>query len=83
MLLGLEDCTMIKLSLLVFFIAISSSLQSFEPNWESLDSRPVPDWYEEAKIGIFIHWGVFSVPSFGTEWFWYRWKGGKNNFSVF
>ena len=32
-------------------------------------------WYDEAKFGIFIHWGVYSVTSFGSEWFWYRWKG--------
>ena len=42
----------------------------YEPNWVSLDSRPLPAWYDDAKIGIFIHWGVFSVPSFGSEWFW-------------
>lgn len=32
----------------------------YEPNWESIDSRPLPDWYDEAKVGIFIHWGVFA-----------------------
>ena len=31
--------------------------------------------YDEAKFGIFMHWGVYSVPSFFSEWFWYRWKG--------
>lgn len=46
----------------------------YQPNWESLDSRPLPNWYDEAKFGIFIHWGVFSVPSFGSEWFWNRWQ---------
>ena len=35
----------------------------YEPNWKSLDSRPLPSWYDEAKIGIFIHWGVFSGKS--------------------
>lgn len=45
------------------------------PTWDSLDKRPLPKWYDEAKIGIFIHWGVFSVPSFGSEWFWMEWKG--------
>ncbi|XP_059164216.1 alpha-L-fucosidase-like [Physella acuta] len=49
----------------------------YEPNWDSLDSRPLPDWYDEGKIGIFIHWGVFSVPSFSSEWFWYHWQGPK------
>ena len=37
--------------------------QAFEPNWESLDSRPNPDWFDHDKIGIFIHWSVFSVPA--------------------
>ncbi|XP_050462733.1 alpha-L-fucosidase isoform X2 [Cataglyphis hispanica] len=46
----------------------------FVPTWSSLDSRPLPSWYDEAKFGIFIHWGVFSVPSFGSEWFWNNWK---------
>lgn len=47
----------------------------YQPNWQSLDTRPLPKWYDEAKIGIFIHWGVFSVPSFVSEWFWWNWKG--------
>ncbi|CAH1777645.1 unnamed protein product [Owenia fusiformis] len=47
----------------------------YEPTWESIDSRPLPTWYDEAKFGIFIHWGVFSVPSFANEWFWKNWIG--------
>lgn len=43
---------------------------SYEPTWGSLDARPLPAWFDEAKFGVFIHWGVFSVPSFGSEWFW-------------
>ena len=46
------------------------------PTWESLDSRPLPTWYDEAKVGIFVHWGVFSVPSFSNEWFVYSWLNG-------
>ena len=34
--------------------------KKYEPNWKSIDSRPLPAWYDEGKIGIFIHWGVFS-----------------------
>ncbi len=37
--------------------------QTYEPTWESLDSRPIPPWFEDAKFGIFIHWGVYSVPA--------------------
>jgi Alpha-L-fucosidase len=49
----------------------------YRPNWDSLDLRPLPGWYDEAKVGIFLHWGVYSVPSFGSEWFWKYWKGKK------
>lgn len=52
------------------------------PEWGSLDKRPVPAWFAEAKFGVFIHWGVYSVPSFApnrgdvysryAEWYWHR-----------
>lgn len=35
----------------------------YEPQWESLDSRPNPGWFDDDKIGIFLHWSVFSVPA--------------------
>jgi alpha-L-fucosidase len=41
----------------------------FQPDWDSLATYRVPDWYRDAKFGIFIHWGVFSVPAFGSEWY--------------
>ena len=50
-------------------------LKHFQSSWPSLDHRVIPDWYEDAKIGIFIHWGVYSAPAFGGEWFLYKWKG--------
>lgn len=56
-------------------ICESCENSSFKPTWDSLDSRKLPQWYDDAKFGIFIHWGVFSVPSFGSEWFWKHWKG--------
>ncbi len=49
---------------------------AWEANWKSLDSRPLPTWFDQAKFGIFIHWGVFSVPAYANEWFWYHWKTG-------
>ena len=50
---------------------------AYEPRWESLDKRPCPDWFIDAKFGIFIHWGLYSVPSWGApkqyaEWYWNR-----------
>ena len=47
----------------------------YTPDWSSLDTRPLPNWYDDGKFGIFIHWGVFSVPAYGSEWFWWYWKG--------
>ena len=41
----------------------------FQPNWESLKNYRIPDWYQEDKFGIFIHWGVYSVPAFTSEWY--------------
>ena len=41
----------------------------FRPDWESLTKYEVPEWYKDAKFGIFIHWGAYSVPAFGNEWY--------------
>lgn len=41
----------------------------YKDTWESLQQYSVPKWYEEMKFGIFIHWGVYSVPAFGSEWY--------------
>jgi len=41
----------------------------FQPAWESLENYTVPEWYLDAKFGIFIHWGVYSVPAFDNEWY--------------
>ncbi len=41
----------------------------FKDTWESLSQYTVPQWYRNAKFGIFIHWGVYSVPAFGSEWY--------------
>lgn len=41
----------------------------YKDTWESLGDYPEPSWYKKAKFGIFIHWGVYSVPAFGNEWY--------------
>ncbi|OWF35293.1 alpha-L-fucosidase-like isoform X2 [Mizuhopecten yessoensis] len=69
----------IKLFVFVTLALFSLSVcTKYQPTWESLDTRPIPGWYDDVKLGIFIHWGVFSVPSFKSEWFWWYWKGTKN-----
>ena len=47
----------------------SQTAAPFEPTWESLKRYTVPEWYIDAKFGIFIHWGVYAVPAFGNEWY--------------
>lgn len=41
----------------------------FKNTWESLHAYHIPSWYQDAKFGIFIHWGLYSVPAFSSEWY--------------
>lgn len=41
----------------------------FQPTWDSLKTYTVPDWYQDAKFGIFLHWGPYCVPAFRNEWY--------------
>jgi alpha-L-fucosidase len=58
-----------RFSTLIFFLVFSTRLtaQNYQPTWESLDARPVPPWFKDAKFGIFIHWGVYSVPGWSSK----------------
>ena len=40
----------------------------YSPEWDSLDRRPTPSWWREAKFGISMHWGVYSVPAFSIPY---------------
>ncbi|MFI0448892.1 alpha-L-fucosidase [Actinomadura sp. 6N118] len=43
---------------------------SYTPTWPSVDQHPAaPEWFQDAKFGIYYHWGVFSVPAFANEWY--------------
>lgn len=60
--------------------AQESQPMRYEANWESLDSRPMPQWYLDAKFGILVHWGLYSVPAFSpkglyAEWYWHGLSG--------
>jgi alpha-L-fucosidase len=48
-------------------LTFGAAAQNYQPTWESLESRPVPQWFRDAKFGIFIHWGVYSVPGWSTK----------------
>ena len=72
---------LISVILLAGLVQINAQ-KVYQPTWESIDSRPVPGWFEDAKFGIFIHWGLYAVPSWGptdgkvyekyAEWYWAR-----------
>jgi Alpha-L-fucosidase len=58
------------LFLMIIGITYSASAQRFQPNFESLEkSNPVPEWFKDAKFGIYFHWGVYSDPAYGNEWY--------------
>jgi alpha-L-fucosidase len=64
--------------------ALNAQTAKYEPNWNSLDARPAPEWYLDAKFGIFIHWGVYSVPAYSSpeeyaEWYWYSLRADPGN----
>ena len=41
--------------------------QHYEPTLESVRRHPLPDWYQNAKLGIFVHWGLYSVPGWAAS----------------
>ena len=66
--------------LLSFCVVAPAMAQVYQPTWESLDKRPVPQWYQDAKFGIFIHWGVYSVPGFRSKGEYAEWyQNGLNS----
>ena len=52
----------ISIVLVSILYIINTNAIHYEPNWPSLDSRPLPTWYDEAKVGIFMHFGPYAVP---------------------
>ena len=46
---------------------MTSSTTRYEPTWESVGSHPLPEWYDDAKLGVFLHWGLYSVPGWAPQ----------------
>jgi alpha-L-fucosidase len=81
-----------KLSFIVFLLICLSNLSSiiaqgpYKPTWESLDGHKMPQWYDDSKIGLSMHWGVYSVPAWAprekgisyAEWYGRRMKEKGN-----
>ncbi len=51
----------------LFLYCTMAFAQTYQPDWKSLDSRPTPEWWLDAKFGVFIHWGVYSVPGYTAK----------------
>ncbi len=76
---------------ILLFFTKTHSQPPYQATWESLNTRPIPTWFTNAKFGIFIHWGLYSVPSWATnsnadgfgsnysEWYWERLNNTKLN----
>ncbi len=72
---------------LVALVAFPLLAQTYTADWASLDKRPTPPWFQEAKFGIFIHFGVYAVPAFApvgvkgqtpySEWYWNSLEEGR------
>ena len=70
-----------------------AAAQPYQPNWASLNQRKIPGWFHQDKFGIFIHWGLYAVPSYApvipnsgysyAEWYWYRLREKQKDFSAF
>ena len=64
-----------RFSSAVFVLAFSAAIfaraeDAFQPTWESLrQHNPAPEWFRDAKFGIYFHWGVYCVPAYGDEWY--------------
>ena len=60
-------------------LLICLTAQTYQPTWSSLDQRPTPQWFKDVKFGIFIHWGVYSVPGWSTKGQYAEWyQNGLN-----
>ena len=75
-------------SLLLCLALSGLAAQNYQPTWDSVDKRPTPAWFTDAKFGIFIHWGVYSVPAYApvipgklayAEWYWNAMTRGRND----
>ncbi len=72
-----------------YSLSLQAQTKQYQSTWEAIDSRPIPAWYSDAKFGIFIHWGVYSVPSYApvqvkgetpyAEWYWHSLEEGKKH----
>ena len=77
-----KNLTVLVVSLFIFLTACESRKQivsKYDPNWESLKQHVNPEWFQDAKFGIYCHWGPYSVPAYETEWYSHWMYVNENN----
>ena len=76
----------VSLFTIAMLLGVSSLFaQKYTADWASLNKRGIPAWFNESKFGIFIHWGVYAVPSYAvvgpggySEWYWWQLNGATD-----
>jgi alpha-L-fucosidase len=82
------------LTICLLSLSLSSVVaQKYQPNWSSLNTRKIPEWFHNDKFGIFIHWGTYAVPAYApvipnsgnsySEWYWWRIHEKEKSFAEF
>lgn len=87
------------ISVLILLVIVSWGFAKgapYKPTWESLSSHSLPQWFDDGKFGLFIHWGVYSVPAWAprgryAEWYWHNllrigsptWKYHRENYGEY
>ncbi|WP_208505747.1 alpha-L-fucosidase [Roseivirga sp. E12] len=59
--------TLVSIVLAMLFSFSLSAQKQYAADWDDLKSRPYPQWFKDAKLGVFIHWGVYSVPAYSNK----------------
>ncbi|MDQ2863436.1 MAG: alpha-L-fucosidase [Bacteroidota bacterium] len=77
--------SIIVIAIIVLFSFHATAQNEYQANWKSLSNYQVPEWFRDAKFGIFIHWGVYSVPAYRGDswpgWYpYYMYKKGSKDF---
>ncbi len=53
-----------------FLLVASASADTYQEDWDSLAKHEAaPEWFQDAKLGIYFHWGLYTVPAYGNEWY--------------
>lgn len=59
----------LTLVMVTLILSCGANMNKYEASWESVQQHPDPEWFRDAKLGIYFHWGPYSVPAHKTEWY--------------